>query len=119
MSVLNQYLFQMRGGRTIATVAENVRVAIENLLATGERMWVSVRGQSEEDRLTRSEYACMLYDEWKWENRYRTLMMESFIESLKAKEIVDNDPNKPVYIPQIPSEVKAKSERKKQLQLGL
>lgn len=117
--VMHQYIFEMPGGRTVGAVAENVRQAIENLLATGDRMWISVRGQSEDDRLTRSDYACMVYDEWKWEKKYRTLMMESFIESLKPKELVDSDPNKPVFQKQIPAEALAKAESKKQLQLAL
>ena len=116
---MNQYLFQLRNGSSIGTIAANVRQAIDALHATGERSWILVKGNEEDAILQRADYERLLEDELKWEKSMRLQLMESFIESLKPKEIVDNDPNKPVYVPQIPSAAKAKMESKKQLSLAI
>ncbi len=114
---MNQYLFLLPGSQQLATAAENVRIAIESLHATGVRNWIWVRGNNEEDMLTRTDYACMLYDEWKWETPMRNLMVKCMEVSIQEKPKQDVDPNKPVHKPQIPSEAKAKIEKKKQLAL--
>ncbi len=114
---MNQYLFLLPESQQVATAAENVRIAIESLHATGVRNWIWVRGNNEEDFLTRTDYACILYDEWKWEQPMRALMVKSMEASIQQKPKQDVDPNKPVYAPQMPSAAKAKIEKKKQLGL--
>ena len=116
---MNGYIFQMPNGSSIVTIAANVREAIDALHATGERSWLLVRGNEEDAILQRADYERLLEDELKWEKSMRLQLMESFIESLKPKEIVDNDPNKPVYVPQIPAAAKARIEQKKQLSLAI